>query len=367
MNAHDRAVAELVDMGFSADQSAIALATTDSGLDVQAAVGWILNQAHAQTKQRTQDPSRERSRRRPDEPEERSRRGNSRPSAREGRDSESVPAWMRDEDARSRSGQRRQDGQKQEKDVTQVASEIGSTLFKSANSLWKQGRKQVQKAVADFQQDGGDSSVPKWMRDAQAAEAAAAAPISSISQRPDAGATDEAMMLEGGGRPTKPTRQAEQRPRHDELPVRPRREQERPDRMASQSPAQRQSTPSYDKRPAARLTRQEVEEQSAQAYVSPARRKKATPSTFEETSPSTTIGSSIGGNLECVRTVSKEAGVQIAGEVQAGQGNIDSLLKVQALSPLRTARLLSEARVKHVGIRRGIVGRQALLVGGSRS
>lgn len=272
MNAHDRAVAELVDMGFSADQSAIALATTDSGLDVQAAVGWILNQAHAQAKQRSQEPSQERSRRRPDESRERPQRGDSRPSAREGRGGESVPAWMREEDARSRSASRRQDGQKQDKDVTQVASDIGSTLFKSANSLWKQGRKQVQKAVADFQQDGGDPSVPKWMRDAQAAEAA---PRPSRSQRQDAAATDEAMMLEAGGRPPKPSR-------HEDLPVRPRREQDMsrngtPDRMASQSPAQRQSTPSYDKRPAARLTRQDVEEQSAQAYVSPSRRKKATP------------------------------------------------------------------------------------------
>ncbi|KAH6638954.1 hypothetical protein C7974DRAFT_387606 [Boeremia exigua] len=279
MNAHDRAVAELVDMGFSADQSAIALATTDSGLDVQAAVGWILNQAHAKTKQRSQEPSQERSRRRPEELDEHPRRGNSRPSAREGRGSEPVPAWMRDEDARSRSGQRRQDGQRQEKDVTQVASEIGSTLFKSANSLWKQGRKQVQKAVADFQQDGGDPSVPKWMRDAQAAEAA---PRSSRPQRGDVGGTDEAMMLEAGGRPTKPPRQTEQRQRQDDLPVRPRREQEMsrhgiPDRMSSQSPAQRQPTPSYDKKPAARLTRQDVEEQTSQAYISPARRKKATP------------------------------------------------------------------------------------------
>ncbi|KAF2626620.1 hypothetical protein BU25DRAFT_369711 [Macroventuria anomochaeta] len=279
MNAHDRAVAELVDMGFSADKSAIALATTDSGLDVQAAVGWILNQAHAEAKQRTQEPSQDRSRRRPGESQERPSRGNSRPSAREGRGNEPVPAWMRDEDARSRSGQRRQDGQKQEKDVTQVASEIGSSLFKSANSLWKTGRKQVQKAVADFQQDGSDPSVPKWMRDAQAAEAA---PRSSRPQRNDASATDEAMMLEAGGRPTKPARQSEQRQRHDELPVRQRREQDAsrngvPDRMSSQSPAQRQPTPGFDKRPAARLTRQDVEEQSAQAYVSPARRKKATP------------------------------------------------------------------------------------------
>ncbi|KAJ4347748.1 auxilin-like clathrin-binding protein required for normal clathrin function [Ascochyta clinopodiicola] len=278
MNAHDRAVAELVDMGFPADRSAIALATTDSGLDVQAAVGWILNQAHAEAKQRTQEPSRERSQRRLDESDERSRRGSSRPSARESRGSESVPAWMRDEDTRSRSGQRRQDGQKQEKDVTQVASEIGSSLFKSANTLWKTGRKQVQKAVADFQQDGGDPSVPKWMRDAQAAEAA---PRSSRPQRSEPSATDEAMMLEAGGRPAKPPRQSEQRQRHDDLPVRQRREREvsrneLPDRVSSQSPAQRQPTPSYDKRPAARLTKQDVEEQSAQAYISPARRKKAT-------------------------------------------------------------------------------------------
>ncbi|KAJ4310703.1 auxilin-like clathrin-binding protein required for normal clathrin function [Neodidymelliopsis sp. IMI 364377] len=278
LNAHDRAVAELVDMGFSADKSAIALATTDSGLDVQAAVGWILNQAHAEAKQKNQDPGQDRSRQQREGSEDRPRRGNSRSSAREGRSGESVPAWMRDEDGRSRSGQRRQDGQKQEKDVTQVASEIGSSLFKSANSLWKTGRKQVQKAVADFQQDG-DPSVPKWMRDAQAAEGA---PKPNRSQRNDAGATDEAMMLEAGGRPTKPSRPGEQRQRHDELPVRQRREHEisrngTPDRMSSQSPAQRQSTPSYDKRPAARLTRQEVEEQSAQAYVSPARRKKATP------------------------------------------------------------------------------------------
>lgn len=278
MNAHDRAVAELVDMGFSADQSAIALATTDSGLDVQAAVGWILNQAHAKAKQRSQEPSRDSSRRRHDESQERPRRGEGRPSAREGRGGESVPAWMRDEDARSRSARRQQDGQRQEKDVSQVASEIGSNLFKSANSLWKQGRKQVQKAVADFQQDGGDPSVPKWMRDAQAAEAA---PRSSRQQRSEAEATHEAMMLEAGGRPTKPPRPSE-RQRQDDLPVRQKREQElsrngTPNRMSSQSPAQRQPTTSYDKRPAARLTRQEMEERSPQAYISPARRKKATP------------------------------------------------------------------------------------------
>ncbi|KAF2125364.1 hypothetical protein P153DRAFT_434444 [Dothidotthia symphoricarpi CBS 119687] len=278
-NPQDKAVAELVDMGFSADQSAIALATTESGLDVQAAVGWILNQAHAQAKQKTQGRTQERERRSPDEFDERPRRGNSRPSARDTSEGEPVPAWARGENARSQSGQRRQEGQAHEKDVAQVATELGNNLFKSANSLWKTGRKQVQKAMADFQQDG-DPNVPKWMRDAQAAEAA---PRPSRTQRSDPGATDEAMMLEAGGRQPKPSRSSEMRQQPEPLPVRQRREQERahnghPDRMSSQSPSQRQqSTTSLDKRPATRLTRQEIEEQGSQAYISPARRKKTTP------------------------------------------------------------------------------------------
>ncbi|CBY00306.1 similar to UBA/TS-N domain-containing protein [Plenodomus lingam JN3] len=278
-NAHDKAVAEMVDMGFPAEKSAIALATTESGLDVQAAVGWLLNQAHAEAKNKSKDRSQDRSRM--EETQDRPRRGNSRPGARddsrEARANGRQPAWMR-EDARSTSGQRRQDGHSQEKDVTQMASEIGSTLFKSANSLWKTGRKQVQKAMADLNQEG-DPNVPKWMRDAQAAENASK---SSRSSRAEQVATDEAMMLEAGGRPEKSARTRQSRP-HDDLPVRQRREQGgasngTPDRMSSQSPAQRhQPPPSLDKRPATRLTRQEVEEQSSQAYISPARRKKATP------------------------------------------------------------------------------------------
>jgi hypothetical protein len=278
-NAHDKAVAELVDMGFPAERSAIALATTESGLDVQAAVGWLLNQAHAEAKQKTHSQSQERSHREPDEFDERPNRGNSRSnrreSSREPRAGGSRPAWMQDDEARSRSGQRKPDGQ--EKDVTQMASEIGNNLFKSANSLWKTGRKQVQKAMADFQQEG-DPNMPKWMRDAQAAEAA---PRPSRQQKAEASATDEAMMLEAGGRPTKPSRTSDMRSQAEPLPVRQRREQEtgrngHPDRMSSQSPSQRQPS-SLDKRPATRLTRQDVEEQSSQAYISPARRKKTTP------------------------------------------------------------------------------------------
>lgn len=278
MSDNDKAVAELVDMGFSADKSAIALATTESGLDVQAAVGWLLNQAHAEAKQKTQGRAQAQPRHSPDQLDERPRRNDSRSGARKTRESEPVPAWMKGDEGRSRSNQRGQEGGGQDKDVTQLASDIGSSLFKSANSLWKTGRKQVQKAVADFQQDGGDPNVPKWMRDAQAAEAA---PHKAQKRRADL-ATDEAMMLEAGGRPPKPLRPSEMRQHADPLPVRQRRQQEGgrnvdPDRMSSRSPAPRQQTPTLDKRPATRLTRQEVEEQSAQAYISPSRRKKTAP------------------------------------------------------------------------------------------
>ena len=279
-NDHDKAVDELVDMGFPAENSAIALATTDSGLDVQAAVGWLLNQAHAEAKQKTQSRSQDKTRNDSEEFDERPQRGSSRTNARESsREPRAArPAWMKDDDARSRSGQRRNEGQSQEKDVTQMASEIGNNLFKSANSLWKTGRKQVQKAMADFQHEG-DPNMPKWMRDAQAAEAA---PRPGRQQKSEPSATDEAMMLEAGARPTKPARASDMRQQAEPLPVRQRKEEEvgrngRPDRMSSQSPSQRQQPPSLDKRPATRLTRQEIEEQSPQAYVSPARRKKTTP------------------------------------------------------------------------------------------
>ena len=55
----DKAVAELGDMGFTAEQSRRALTESGSGLDIQAAVGWILNDAHrqAKAKQQSREPS----------------------------------------------------------------------------------------------------------------------------------------------------------------------------------------------------------------------------------------------------------------------------------------------------------------------
>jgi hypothetical protein len=279
----DKAVSELVDMGFSANRSAIALATTESGVDVQAAVGWLLNQAHIEAKQKTQQRSQERSRQSPNL-EERPTRNNTRNDTRDSSAGEPVPAWMRKEEGRSRSGQRKQDSQSatQEKDVTQFATELGNNLFKSANSLWKTGQKKVQRAVADLQQDG-DPNVPKWMKGAHGPDdgerTTASKPRKAATSQ---AATDEAMMLEAGSRPGKPTRPKENRHDIEPLPVRQKRVPDEvhdgyPNRMSSQSPSLRQPLPSQDKRPSSRLTRQDVEEKSSQAYISPSRRKKTTP------------------------------------------------------------------------------------------
>lgn len=255
--AGDGAVAELVDMGFPLDNAKIALA--ESGGDVQAAVGWLLRQAHEESKQKA----------RQDEPTQRHRD----PEPRSRDNGEAVPQWMRAHDrSTSSSAARRQDSRSPaggEKDAAAVAQELGSKLFKGANSFWKASQKQVAKTVADFQGGAGGeaSSQPKWMQDVSGENSR------STSQRregkirkPDIDVTDEAAMLDmPRDRPTKPARTAT--PTH-ELPSRQAQPQARPIQ---------QQPPVHDKRPATKLSRQEVEEQSAQAYVSPARRKRPTP------------------------------------------------------------------------------------------
>jgi hypothetical protein len=276
----DKAVAELVDMGFPANKAAIALAQTESGMDVQGAVGILLNQAHEEAKQK--------SRGRQDQPERTGSAGpdtekRSRPP-RETRGDSSVPSWMREEDERARSGSRNKDNQSPapEKDVTKYAQDIGSTLFKSANSLWKTSQKKVQKAVADFQQDG-DPSQPKWMREAQLREEAERQGSVKKGKAPAPDITDEAAMLEAGAsRPSKPARQAAPRASHNPF------QDERPrtqspsigsfsDRASPQPRIQQRPTQQPLARPAQKLTRQEVEEQAAEVIVSSSRRRRPAP------------------------------------------------------------------------------------------
>ncbi|OAA71481.1 Heat shock protein DnaJ [Cordyceps fumosorosea ARSEF 2679] len=154
----DSAVAQLVDYGFAPEDARRALVESGAGTNVQQAANWLLDEAHRKSKAKAQG----------------------RPSSNNSNRSE-----RREQPTPGRS----------EPDFAKSAAAVGSTLFKTANSLWKTGQKKMQQAVADFQQEGGgDPGQPKWMRDAQAKQARG-------STREETNATDEAMMLESGGRP----------------------------------------------------------------------------------------------------------------------------------------------------------------------
>ncbi|PNS21207.1 UBA domain-containing protein 7 [Sphaceloma murrayae] len=265
----DRQIAELVDMGFPVDQAESALTETNGNL--QTAVSWLLNRAHSEAQQKAKGKTdRTHSPMKQPAPDSNGR----------------APAWMR-ADSRSGSQQRHEDSAASgEKDVSQYATEVGSAFFKSANSLWKAGRKQVQKAVSDFQQDG-DTSQPKWMRDAStdsrmSESSSQPAPTNSDAARkvavPDV--TDEALLLESGsGRPQRIAK-ATSKLTHElpaSSPLRGRSPaQVLPERVVSQQRAT--PPPAASTRPPTKLSREHIEEQAAQAYVSSARRRKpATP------------------------------------------------------------------------------------------
>ncbi|KXG50111.1 Ubiquitin-associated/translation elongation factor EF1B, N-terminal, eukaryote [Penicillium griseofulvum] len=267
-NEVDRAIAELVDMGFPADKSRRALDTTESGTDVQAAVGWLLTQAHAESRQKTEGHSS--GTRSADRAERSDSRNRDRPS------------WMREDMPESRSRQDRRSPASADKDPAQVASQFGNNLLKSAGSLWKTGSKKFQQAVSEFNAEN-DPSQPRWMRDASAAQDEP--PLQpqrpggrdqpALSQREQQELTNEALLLEsGGGRPQKPPRSRET---HQPDPrSQPSRDQPAPGAVQPrQQPnfLQRPSRPTSQD-PKSRLSRFAAEEQQAQAYVSPARRKR---------------------------------------------------------------------------------------------
>ncbi|KAL4895977.1 hypothetical protein BDV59DRAFT_171777 [Aspergillus ambiguus] len=267
-NGIDRAVAELVDMGFPADKAAQALKMTTTGTDVQAAVGLLLTQAH--------EESRQKSRSRPST-EDRYSSPSARSRDRNGTLDADAPSWMK-ETSRSRSNNR--SPASAEKDPSQVAAAFGNNLLKTANSLWKTGSKKMQQVVHDFNADQ-DPSQPRWLKEAALREQAAKgrSETSGDVHEQAASFTNEALLLEPGADPRPSHRPA--RP-HDTLPPRPSsnnslRNQPSPVDPRMQTPAFMRQQPPSQRDPRSRLARGAAEEQSAQAYVSPARRKRPTP------------------------------------------------------------------------------------------
>ncbi|KAK8032241.1 hypothetical protein PG990_001975 [Apiospora arundinis] len=258
----DKAVAELVDMGFTPENARRGLTENGAGLNVQAAVGWLLDDAHKKSSKK---------------PGSRGPRGEqSRTCEETGRSrNNGSPAWMREDQP---SNAPPAEGSSE---LQQRAAAMGASFFKTANTLWKTGQKQVQKAVAEFNEGGGgDPNQPKWMRSAQQERQSA-----PEKQRPSA--TDEAMMLDSGMRPERASRSREPQPGASRFDSSQDRSSALPMRSASSSSGapkwQQASKPPVD--PRARLNKQAIEEQSAQAYVSPSRRKKPTPQPQAATEP----------------------------------------------------------------------------------
>jgi hypothetical protein len=273
VDPRDRAMAELVDMGFPADKARQALETADSGTDVSAAVSWLLQQAHAETRQQVEAQRKSSSSRHREE-----RRGGGSP----------VDEYVRSQDSRQ---QRREgtSGPSGEKDPAQLAAELGNNFLKTAGSLWKTGTKRVQQAVQEFNSDS-DSSQPRWMREGSSGQV----PTTGRTQgeghtrrrRKSSGSkaadlvTDEVRMLEsdhGRPPPRKPMRSRTER-RLDSSPDNSRDHSPViPSRLRDEVPPnpaflrQQQPAPTVSR---ASLSRQAIEEQASQAYVSSARRRK---------------------------------------------------------------------------------------------
>ncbi|KAG5360283.1 UBA domain-containing protein 7 [Yarrowia sp. B02] len=159
----DKAVAELVDMGFSADQASAALAMTPSGKDVAMAIDIIMKQAHAAAKGETYVP--------PTQKEQPRQSRQARQAPRE----EPMDEWERQsrmqESSTGRSSRSREVGEGEDMfaDASKVASQLGSQFMSKAGSLWSVGRKNLAKAVENYQGGGGRAAdgSPAWMKDAK--------------------------------------------------------------------------------------------------------------------------------------------------------------------------------------------------------
>ncbi|KAK6218852.1 uba ts-n domain-containing protein [Colletotrichum tabaci] len=257
MAEFDRAVAQLVDYGFTPENARRGLTESGAGLNVQAAANWLLDDAHRQAKAKAQGKS----------PAVAQRRG-------------------REDGSSSQDGQRRTDTRSPaggDPDLSKTAAAVGNSLFKTANSLWKTGKKQVQQAVADFNQPEGDPNQPKWMRSAQVDRTQ---PEKRVPK-----ATDEALMLESGGRPPRKAGQSSQSPRPD-APRRTASPRDHSPAVSAPSSGRGTPVPRWQQQggPAlpdsrTRASKLAMADDNAASYVSPHRRKKGTPQPEAPTRP----------------------------------------------------------------------------------
>lgn len=152
-------------MGFSPQQARIALAATDTGLDVQAALETLLaNGVGSDDQEREQPPEREdglRSRTASDE----SPRRWQRPSYNRTISNRDTPSPFSSQQDRNVQLQDQADK------LLAQASEIGLSVFNRANAFWNQGKEKAQKLyeerAAAAASKGGppNDGRPRWMQD----------------------------------------------------------------------------------------------------------------------------------------------------------------------------------------------------------
>jgi len=155
-------------MGFTPQQARVALAATDSGVNVQDALDSLLA-ANAVDSELEQPPRRSR----PREPE-------ALPASSTPRSRTQTPSA----DSSAGSGAINADK------ILAQATEISSNLFNRANAFWKQGKEQMQKVYEEASKGSAtppSDGRPKWMQGAPEAESA---PPRRVQRTPQSGFVD---------------------------------------------------------------------------------------------------------------------------------------------------------------------------------
>lgn len=289
----DRAVAKLVDYGFSPDDARRGITESGAGTNVQAVANWLLDDAHRRAKEKAKGKNPDAA---PSQPERRANRS---------------PANGGD-------------------DLAKTAAAMGNSLFKTANSLWKTGSKKMQQAYADFQQEG-DPNQPKWMREAQAEQ------TRKPSRQQDAQATDEALMLDSEG-PSRSERSSSRQPQ----PPRTASQQSRGQPSSRQnSPAprwQQQSAPPAMFDSKAKLNRLAADDDIS-SYSSPNRRRRQAPQTEPkkpEPEPDLLFGT--GDTQKPTQTIPERPAQRVTPQQQAPQPARRPQPKPSSPAPARPAR-----------------------------
>ncbi|KAG8923414.1 hypothetical protein FRC01_012790, partial [Tulasnella sp. 417] len=252
---------KLVEMGFSIQQARIALAATETGADVEAAMEILLTQAavREEDEREMQQASRGEETEREREAERRRRQQ----ARRQGPSRANVPAAANgDGPAQRRRASGNQEGDAQSPDalgqladhgnkVLTQASEIGANLLGKANAFWKSANKAYEDRVKTSTPPApGGPSRPKWMSDA--AEHDEPEPVGRRDRQPRKQPTfkDD----EGDGHPEDPV-----------LPPRPKPSSSRRPEEPAQPPAAQRDVPTASLFAPAGDT--------PKSYVSPHRRK----------------------------------------------------------------------------------------------